>query len=578
MAGSRLVETNIAVTDEHVLRDPVVVVGATGAGVSALTAALTTAPGAWDASGTLLPGMGRDEALAALRDADTAVDREHLPGDVTPRMVVGVEAQSQRVRFLAELLPDAQFVWLHRGPAQTIAGLVASSEETDAATLIDEWESATRTALTDLRTLPSQRWCVASFENLAREPETELQRLCAHLGLGWHATCSVTWSRLGRAVVASLADAQPVTLPASVEALAGEIVAEVPELLRSLQPETPEGSMTAHDDGLAKLLRGLGSSLLVSTYQTNRVISLRPEKGHLSVHMRSFDRPMGIAVTPGGFALGVRAEVLDYRDFPAVAQNLEPKGRNDACYVPRNSHVTGDIAVHDLGMGRDGLWLVATKFSCLATLDSEHSFVPRWRPPFISALAPEDRCHLNGMAMVDGVPRYVTALGVSDVAGGWRADKAHAGVVMEVPSGEVVISGLSMPHSPRWHDGRLWVLESGKGQLVVCDLENGTTEVVAQLPGFTRGLSFHGRYAFVGTSQIRETATFGGLPIAEQGPLECGVWAIDIVTGEVVAAVRFADRVQEIFDVAVLDGVRHPEVAEPNSDLARTSWLLPAQQ
>ena len=161
---------------------------------------------------------------------------------------------------------------------------------------------------------------------------------------------------------------------------------------------------------------------------------------------------------------------------PRPQGNLEPKGRHDACFVPRNSHYTADIAIHDLGFGSGGMWIVATSFSCLATLDAEHSFVPRWKPPFISALAPEDRCHLNGMAIVDGAPRYVTALGVSDERGGWRADKATGGVIIDVPSGEVVVEGLSMPHSPRWHDGRLWVLESGKGTLSVCELETGEVE------------------------------------------------------------------------------------------------------
>jgi uncharacterized protein (TIGR03032 family) len=220
--------------------------------------------------------------------------------------------------------------------------------------------------------------------------------------------------------------------------------------------------------------------------------------------------------------------------------------------------------------------VVATQFGCLATLDTEHSFVPRWQPPFISALAPEDRCHLNGLALVDGVPRYVTALGVSDEPGGWRARKADGGVLMEVPSGRVLAEGLSMPHSPRWHDGRLWVLESGRGRLLTVDPESGTTTVVAEVPGFTRGLSFHGPLAFVGTSQARETATFGGLPIAALPRLECAVWAIDTRTGEVVASVRFEDRIREIFDVAVLPGVAFPDIAEAGSELVRTSWFVPS--
>src|SRR5205814_1695632 len=154
-------------------------------------------------------------------------------------------------------------------------------------------------------------------------------------------------------------------------------------------------------------------------------------------------------------------------------------GQHDACYLPRASHVTGDIGVHELAWAGEELWVVNTRFSCLCTLHPDYSFVPRWRPPFVTALAAEDRCHLNGLALVDSEPRYVTALGTTDAAGGWRADKAHGGVLMELPAGRVVARGLSMPHSPRWHDGRLWVLESGTGGVVQVDPSTGRRETVA---------------------------------------------------------------------------------------------------
>src|SRR5947207_9982868 len=147
-----------------------------------------------------------------------------------------------------------------------------------------------------------------------------------------------------------------------------------------------------------------------------------------------------------------------------------------------------------------------TRFSCLCTLDPDYSFVPRWQPPFISALAAEDRCHLNGLAMVDGRPRYVTALGESDTARGWRANKPRGGCLIDVDSGAVLSRGLSMPHSPRWHDGRLWVLESGTGQLLLIDGATGRRQRIAEVPGFGRGLAMAGPYAFIGLSKIRKTS------------------------------------------------------------------------
>ena len=231
-----------------------------------------------------------------------------------------------------------------------------------------------------------------------------------------------------------------------------------------------------------------------------------------------------------------------------------------------------------MAWGGEDLWFVNTRFSCLCTLEPSSSFVPRWRPPFISALEPSDRCHLNGLAMVDGRPRYVTALGEADSAAGWRANKARGGVLLDVPSGEVVASGLSMPHSPRLHQGRLWVCESGAGTLGVVDPGTGRYEPVAAVPGFTRGLDFAGGLAFVGLSQVRESAVFSGLPITErlsESERTCGVCAVDLASGNVVALLRFEDTVQEIFAVQVLPGRRYPDLINDDPKLLENSFVLP---
>jgi len=285
---------------------------------------------------------------------------------------------------------------------------------------------------------------------------------------------------------------------------------------------------------------------------------------------------MGLAVAPGRVALGTRTEVWDLRDMPAAAAKIEPAGSHDACFLPRNRHVTGDIAVHELAFAAGELWVVATAFSCLATLDAEHSFVPRWTPPFISSLAAEDRCHLNGMAVVDDRVAFVTALGRSDEAGGWRAGKARGGLLIDVASSTIVAQGLSMPHSPRWHGGRMWLLESGRGTLATVDLASGAVQTVTELPGFTRGLAFVGDHAFVGLSQIRESSTFGDLPLTQRlRERQCGVWIVDLRSGEIAGFLRFEDLVQEIFDVAVLPGIRFPEIAEASGETVAASFVLP---
>ena len=329
-------------------------------------------------------------------------------------------------------------------------------------------------------------------------------------------------------------------------------------------------------DSFVGLLQQLGASLLVSTYQANKLLVARTAGAGLSTLVRTFERPMGLAVHGGRLALGCRDRVWEFRNAPDIAPRIEPTGTHDACFLPRSCHVTGDIGVHELAFAGDELWVVNTRFSCLCTLDPAYSFVPRWRPPFITALAAEDRCHLNGLALADGRPRYVTALGETDTAHGWRADKARGGCLMEVPSGEVIARGLSMPHSPRWHGGRLWVLESGTGRLVLVDPATGRRQSVAELPGFARGLALSGPYAFVGLSKIRPTSAMDGVPLAERrSELKCGVAAVDLPAGRVIGWLEFQTAVEEIFDVQLLPGLRFPEVIGFQHETIRHTFVAP---
>lgn len=325
-----------------------------------------------------------------------------------------------------------------------------------------------------------------------------------------------------------------------------------------------------------QILNQLGLSLVVSTYQAGKVILIRADGDSLNAHFRPFSRPMGLVANLTRMAVGTKNAVVELYNMPAVGQKLEPKGKHDACYIPRNRHVTGDIDVHEMAWGGDDLWVVNTAFSCLCTLEPAYSFTPHWRPPFISALAPDDRCHLNGLAMVDDRPRYVTALGTSDSPQGWRTTKATGGVLLDVPSGGEVCRGLSMPHSPRWYADRLWVLESGQGSLATVDLATGAVETVVQFPGFTRGLAFYGNLAFVGLSQVRETAIFGELPLTQRlTERTCGVWVVQIQTGETIAFLRFESGVEEVFAVEVLPQIRFPEILEEDQEQLSTSFALP---
>jgi uncharacterized protein (TIGR03032 family) len=350
----------------------------------------------------------------------------------------------------------------------------------------------------------------------------------------------------------------------------------------SPRTEDPGPLRAAHTANFPALLRQLGASLLVTTYQAGKLVMVRDEGDHLNTHYCTFKAPMGLALADGGarLAIGTTIQVWEFRDNRDVARRLEPGGRHDACFLPRSSHVTGNVLIHEMAYGAGGqLWFVNTRFSCLATLDSEASFTPRWRPPFVSELEPSDRCHLNGLAMVDGKPRYVTALGETNAMGGWRPNKARGGVLMDVDSGAILCRGLSMPHSPRWYGGRLWVCESGSGTLGTVDPNTGRYEAVAAAPGFTRGLDFAGELAFVGLSQVRESAVFSGIPITERLAPEqrtCGVCVVDLRRGEPIALLKFESGVQEVFAVAVLPR-RFPDLINDDEKLLESSFVVPTE-
>lgn len=350
-----------------------------------------------------------------------------------------------------------------------------------------------------------------------------------------------------------------------------------PNEATAVQPQVQPDFGSVYTENLPHLLKHLGVSVAVSTYQAGKFILMREDQGELNTHFRIFEKPMGIALQQGRLCVGTKNRIHEFHNVPAVADKVSQDKYHDAVYVPRRDHVTGDVDIHEMGFDSQGeLWFVNTRFSCLSTVDLFHSFTPRWRPPFISGFAPEDRCHLNGLGMRDGKPRYVTMLGATDTKGGWRENKRNGGLLMDINSNRVIVDGLSMPHSPRWYNNQLWVLESGEGSLCKVDEATGAVETVATMPGFTRGMDIHNGFAFIGLSQVRESASFSGLPLTEQdGELVCGVWVVELATGNTVAFLQFEGAVQEIFAIQVLPNTRFPELLESGDPLVNQSYVLP---
>ena len=304
-------------------------------------------------------------------------------------------------------------------------------------------------------------------------------------------------------------------------------------------------------------------SLAVSTYHLGAVIflGLKPNR-ELSMFISSFDRAMGMCQQGSSLWLVTKHTIWKLENSLSAA----PLDGFDRVFVPRTGHMTGDLDIHDIAIETGGRPVfVNTKFNCLATIDDRFSFEPLWRPPFIGALVPEDRCHLNGMALENGRAKYVTIVAKSDVNDGWRDFRDSGGLIVDVTTNEVIADGLSMPHSPRVHHGRLWLLNAGTGHFGYIDPKTRKFEPVTFLPGYARGLAFHGEYAIIGLSKQRRENAFQGLALdknlIEKGAVaRCGVEVVDLNTGAVVHWARVEPPIEELYDIAVL-----PEVVRPKA-------------
>lgn len=328
-----------------------------------------------------------------------------------------------------------------------------------------------------------------------------------------------------------------------------------------------EAAKYSMSPGLPVFLGSERIAIAVSSYQSGKFYLLGQNvDGGLLVHERFFQKAMGICVAGRDtILLATLFQIIKFRNVLDHGQAINDL--HDACYVPREIFTTGELDVHDIGLLQDGrIVFVNTLYNCLATTSERHSFTPLWKPPFISKIVKEERCHLNGLAMAEGVPRYVTAVSKSDTVDGWRDRRANGGVVVDVQSGDIVMGGLSMPHSPRLYRGKLWLLNSGTGEIGWVErgtsAEDGKFHALAFCPGFVRGLAFHGKYAFVGLSKPRYER-FEGLALdrrlaeTDSEPW-CGIQIIDLNSGACVHWFRVDGSVTELYDLGVVPDVVRP--------------------
>ncbi len=342
------------------------------------------------------------------------------------------------------------------------------------------------------------------------------------------------------------------------------------------QPPPPFSCI--YSPNVAELLLQLDCSLAITTYQAGKLIFISPNGPNELIQLpRDFKKAMGLAIDGRRIAVATKNEVVVLSDAPGLATNYPPKPNTyDALYVPRAVYYTGEVDVHDMHWGVDGLYAVNTRFSCISVIDNHYSFTPKWKPSFVTDFVPTDRCHLNGMAMQNDRPKYVTALGTTDTPKGWRANVLKGGVIMDVESGKIVAPNLPMPHSPRIFNGELYVLLSATGEVAKVDLKTGKYEVITQLQGFVRGMAKWGDYLFVGMSKLRQNAsTFRDLPIAQKA-LHSGVEIIHLPTGVPVGHIRYQSSVEELYDIQVLHGKLRPGILNHTSNIHRLALNTPS--
>lgn len=328
-----------------------------------------------------------------------------------------------------------------------------------------------------------------------------------------------------------------------------------------------------------ELLNKLNCTIALSTYQAGKIvfISPNPDNERLTTLPRSFHKPMGIAIKGDSMVISLKDEVVVFQNSIQLAEHY-PNKQNiyDSLWLPRITYYTGMVDMHDIDFGDDGIYAVNTSFSCICKLDGNYNFTPIWKPYFISETTPGDLCHLNGMVILGGKPKYVTALGTTNTPKGWKDSIINGGVLMDVDRNEIILSNLSMPHSPKMYNNELYILQSASGEFTKVDLKAKTHQVLKKFDGFCRGLSFHGDFAFIGFSKLRKnSSTFAKLSFSDKANFS-GIKIIHMPTNAEVGEIIYETSIDEIYEVLVLPNMIRPNILNTQDEIHKYSLATPS--
>lgn len=334
----------------------------------------------------------------------------------------------------------------------------------------------------------------------------------------------------------------------------------------SYSPQVPE------------LLNKLKCSIALSTYQAGKIvlISPHPDNEKLISLPRSFQKPMGISVQDDQMVISTKDEVITFQNSKDLATHYPNKQNTyDNLWLPRATFYSGQVDMHDIGFGKDSIYAINTSFSCICKIDGTYNFTPVWKPPFLDKIEQGDLCHLNGMVIQNGLPKYTTALGTSNTPGGWRDNITAGGVLMDVEKNEIILDQLAMPHSPKMYNNELYMLTSANGDFIKVDTENKDYELIKKFDGFCRGLSIHEDFAFIGFSKLRKnSSTFGKLKFSDKANF-AGIKIVHIPTKAEVGEIRYQNSVDEIYEVCVLKDMMRPNILNTMNELHKFSLAIP---
>lgn len=344
------------------------------------------------------------------------------------------------------------------------------------------------------------------------------------------------------------------------------------------EPSTPLAPFSStFSPQLPELLLKLKCSIAITTYQAGKLVFISPaDDNRLTMLPRTFAKPMGFEVQGDRMVLATRDEVIYFENSRELAAHYpNKKNTYDSLFVPRTTFYTGHVDMHDIALGKEGIWAINTSFSCLCQVTGNYNFIPKWKPPFITELASEDRCHLNGMVLINGKPKYVTALGTTNTSQGWRADIVHGGILMDVETNEVILDKLPMPHSPMMYKGELYLLLSATGEIVKVNIKEKKYEVIKQLNGYCRGMDIYGDYMFVAMSKLRKnSSTFAKLSFAEKADT-AGIKIIHLPTKAFAMEMKYETSVDEIYSLKILANTIRPNILNTINPIHKYSLSIP---